>query len=207
MRISVQNDDELLDKARRITKIENGSGRVRLKTIIVSLALVLFAEIITLAPANTQEHETVEIYGYTHRACLVDGEKLRPMLADNGYRSEHRRGSHWTCEDTINSGVIGCERAVLHVSSWQNDQYPECLKIFRSWVPECIAHYEAQRHKCKALQTKTNKQASSDKQESSECETAKQALAVIQSTCNEGDSMTCGSLLAQVSELIKYACQ
>ena len=117
---------------------------------LVSISCSILVSLSTITIAQSQDNKIVEIVGYTHGACIVGGEELRPMWADDGHISRHRvpKSGYWDCEDTINTGIIGCERAVTHVYSFHNEKYPECLKLFESWVSECKEHYERQRHKC-----------------------------------------------------------
>lgn len=169
---------------------------------IVSVSLSLFVIFVTATPSTAQEHRTVTIIGYTHGACLVDAKKLRPVGADDGHISEYpvSERAYWNCEDRIKAGIIGCERAVTLYYSWQNEKYPGCRKIFESWVPECISHYEEQRKKCKTFQAQTGGNESSD------CKFSKRTFAGYQSACDGGDSNACG-ILSQASAIVEQTCR
>lgn len=173
---------------------------MRYGPIIVSLVLLSFSEMMTIETANAQEQRKVTIVSYTHGACVVDGKRLRPQFAVDGNVSKLGGSGYWNCEDKINSGILGCKIAVRHVYSWHDEEYPECLKIFESWVPKCIAHYENQRSKCDALKAQTGGS------ESPNCKFAKQTFDGYQSACNGGDSNACG-ILSQAAAIVEQTCQ
>ena len=173
----------------------------RMQKTVAYLVLLVFMKIMMVASADAQEQKTVNIIGYTHGACLVDGKKLRPVYADNGLVSTTSAGAYWNCENVINSGIIWCKKAVRLNYSWQNEKYTKCLEIFESWVPECISHYESQRGKCEETLQKA-----SGKNDSADCKFAKQTFADYQSACNGGDSNACG-ILPQALAIVEQTCR
>ena len=134
--------------------------------LFVSLICFVITGLMTVTAVSAQTKGTVEIVGYTHGACIVDGKELRPAFADEGYVSKTHVDSYWNCDNVIGAGIVGCTSAVEHTFSMYEKKYPQCLELFRSWVPECIAHYEAQRPKCEAaIQRYAAKEASEKESE------------------------------------------
>ena len=172
--------------------------------IVLKLGLFAILQLMVFAPTGTQAQDTVEITGYTHGTCLVDGKKLRPKFADDGLRTTTHVNADWNCEDVINSGILGCKSAVRHIYDRDDQKYPKCREIFESWVPGCIAHYENQRGKCEQAILMANE--ASGKSDSPDCKYAKQVFSGYESACNSGDSNACG-ILPQASDIVKQTCR
>ena len=100
------------------------------------------------AGADAEDIKT-RINLYVHRGCEVDGQRLKPALADDGGAA-----SFWVprqrraCLDTIRRHVTGCSMATSFATNTDDAKYPECLPVFAAESNSCITHYESQKAKC-----------------------------------------------------------
>lgn len=174
--------------------------------IVSFFALILWlCSVMTFKVVDAQE-EKVSIVNYAHGACVVDGQRFRPQFAEDGLVSQTLPSSYWNCEDVINSGILNCERAIRHIYSFDDEKFPACLKIFESWVPLCIAHYENQRGRCETALKAHKDRSQPSRNESSDCKFARKTFEGYQSACNDGNSNACG-VLTQAEAIVKDTCR
>ena len=204
--------------------------------IIFPVTIFLFSAVMAIAGVASlaaQEYPDIRILDYKHGRCLVDGKEIRPLtrleggfydveIPSEGYNQltleDRLQSQRISCHKYIDGATLVCEEAVQHTLSNTEREYPECIRLFKSWVPPCLEHYRGQRPKCEANMRRYAQASETERSEESDslapwptmdtdlessCRQVEEAYRELIAGCRKQPDQLCQQLVPIVAKGIK----